>query len=267
MATPAIERFTVESDGNVGISVMRTGSGPALLLIHGSLLNAALSWGAVLAKLAGHFTVYAMDRRGRAPSGDGESYSISMETRDIARVVETIGRPITILAHSFGGLATLEALEQLKGVARLILYEPPVTGSHPSPDSERIMRDMESALEVNDREKIVTRFLCDQVGAPPERLAGFKSSPIWPLVLQIASTLPRESRAVNTPRDLAPRLARCTIPTVMLLGSETPGRLRESSLFVSKAIPGCRLVMLEGQGHSAMMDAPDFFADKIVELA
>jgi pimeloyl-ACP methyl ester carboxylesterase len=270
MATPAIERFTVASGGNVDISVMKTGAGPALLLIHGALLNAALSWGAVLAKLAGHFTVYAMDRRGRAPSGDAESYSISMETGDIARVVEAIGQPVTILAHSYGALATLEALEaldQLKAVTRLLLYEPPITQAPLGPESEETMQRMDRALLENDREKIVTIFLCEQIGAPQERLAAFKSSPIWPLVLQIASTLPRESRTVNTPRDLAPRLARCTIPTIMLLGSETPGRLRESSIFVSQTIPGARLVMLEGQGHAAMMDAPDFFADKIVELA
>jgi pimeloyl-ACP methyl ester carboxylesterase len=266
MATPAIERFTVES-GNVGISVMKTGSGPALLLIHGALLNAALSWGAVLAKLAGHFTVYAMDRRGRAPSGDAEDYSISMETGDIARVVEAIGQPVTILAHSYGALATLEALEQLKGVIRLLLYEPPITPAPLGPESEETMLRMDRALLANDREQIVTVFLCEQIGAPPERLAAFKSSPIWPVVLQIASTLPRETRTVNTPRDLAPRLAQSTIPTIMLLGSETPDRLKESSIFVSQAIPGARLVMLEGQGHTAMMDAPDFFADKIVELA
>jgi len=266
MATPAIDRFTVQS-GNVGISVMKTGSGPALLLIHGALLNATLSWGAVLAKLAAHFTVYAMDRRGRAPSGDGEGYSISMETGDIARVVEAIGQPVAILAHSYGALATLEALEQLKGVARLILYEPPFTLAARGADSDRITQAMENALQANDREKIATVFLLEQIGAPPERLVAFKSSPIWPIVLQIAPTLPRESRAVNTPREMADRLARCTIPTILLLGTETQGRMKDNSIFVSQAIPGARLVMLEGQGHGAMMEAPDFFADKIVKLA
>jgi pimeloyl-ACP methyl ester carboxylesterase len=267
MAIPAIERFTVASGGDVGISVMKTGTGPALLLIHGALLNATLSWAAVLPKLAEHFTVYAMDRRGRAPSGDGEDYSISMEVDDIVRVIGAIGQPVTLLAHSYGALVTLEALERLKGIARLILYEPPLTLAPLGPASEKIMLDMESALRLNDREQIATVFLRDQIGAPPERLAAFRSSPIWPLVLQISPTLPRESRAVNTPRDLAERLAGCTIPTTMLLGSESPARLRDSSIFVSKAIPGARLVMLEGQGHSAMMDAPDFFAGKIVELA
>lgn len=267
MATPAIERFTVDADGNVPISVMRTGSGPALLLVHGALLNATLSWGAVLAKLAGHFTVYAMDRRGRAPSGDAEGYSLSMEAGDIARVVEAIGEPVTVLAHSYGALATLEALEHLKGVTRLLLYEPPFTATPPGPASDEIMRRMDSALEANDREKIVSIFLREQIGAPPEVLAAFQSSPFWPVVLQIAPTLPREARSVNTPRDMAGRLTRCAIPIVMLLGTETPGRMRDNSIFVSQTVPGARLVMLEGQGHTAMMDAPDFFVDKIVELA
>jgi pimeloyl-ACP methyl ester carboxylesterase len=267
MATPAIERFTVASDDNVLISVMKTGSGPALLLVHGSLLNATLSWGAVLEKLARHFTVYAMDRRGRAPSGDAEGYSISMEADDIARVVEAIGQPVTVLAHSYGALATLEALEQLKGVARLLLYEPPFIAATPGPASDEILRRMDSALEANDREKIVSIFLREQIGAPPEVLAAFQSSPMWPVVLQIASTLPREARSVNTPRDLAGRLTRCTIPTIMLLGTETPGRMRENSILVSQTVPGARLVMLEGQGHTAMMEAPDFFVDKVVELA
>ena len=268
MATPTIERFTVESSDNAGISVMKSGTGPALLLVHGALLNATLSWAAVLPKLAGHFTVYAMDRRGRAPSGDAEDYSISLEARDIVRVIEAIGRPVIVLAHSYGALVTLEALDDLKmDVAQLILYEPPFTLAPLGPEAEKIMLDMESALQSNDREKIATVFLRDQIGAPPERLAAFRSSPIWPIVLQIASTLPREARAVNTPRDLAERLKRCRIPTTMLLGSESPASLKESSIFVSETIPGSRLVMLEGQGHAAMMEAPDFFAGKIVELA
>jgi pimeloyl-ACP methyl ester carboxylesterase len=267
MPPPNIERFTVASSSNVGISAMKTGTGPALLLIHGALLNATLSWSAVLQKLAEHFTVYAMDRRGRAPSGDAEDYSISLEAGDIVRVIKAIGQPVTVLAHSYGALATLEALDQLNGVAQLILYEPPVTLAPLGPETEEIMLRMEGALQENDREKIVTIFLCEQIGAPPERLAAFRSSPIWPIVLQIASTLPRESRAVNTPRTLDERLAQCRIPTTMLLGTETPARMKDSSIFVSKGIPGCRLVMLEGQGHSAMMDAPDLFAGQIVEIA
>jgi pimeloyl-ACP methyl ester carboxylesterase len=57
------------------------------------------------------------------------------------------------------------------------------------------------------------------------------------------------------------------IPITVVLGTETQGRLRDSALFLRDAVPGCRMVMLEGQGHCAMLDAPDFFASKVLEIA
>jgi len=260
----ATERFTVLSKDGVEISVQKAGSGPALLLIHGALLNGSLSWGAVLPKLAERFTVYAMDRRGRASSGDAKQYSLSNEADDIAAVVGAIGGPVVVLAHSYGALATLEALDRLQAVSHLILYEPPVTLT---PSDPAIVANLERALEANDREEIVMTFLRDQIRVPLDRIEMMKSSPIWPIVLQIAPTLPRESRAVNTYRHSAGNLANYTSRTTVLLGSETVGLLRETAFFLRAAIPNCQLVILEGQGHGAMLDAPEFFAAKVLELA
>jgi pimeloyl-ACP methyl ester carboxylesterase len=261
------ERFTVRSRDGVEISVQKAGAGPALLLIHGALLNGTISWGAVQPKFAEHFTVYAMERRGRAPSGDAKEYSIANEADDIAAVVDAISGPVILLAHSYGALASLDALDRLKAVSHLILYEPPVTAEGAMPDSDVVLANLDRALEDNDREQLVTTFLRDQVRAPVERIGTMKTSPIWPIVLQIASTLPRESRAVNTYRPSRERLANWKTPTTVLLGSMTTGLLRDAAFFVREAIPGCRMVILEGQGHGAMLDAPDFFADKILEIA
>jgi pimeloyl-ACP methyl ester carboxylesterase len=260
----ATERFTVPSKDGVEISVQKAGSGPALLLIHGALLNGAISWGAVLPKLAEHFTVYAMDRRGRAPSGDAKEYSIAKEADDIAAVVEAIGGQVIVLAHSYGGLATLEALDRLKTVSHLILYEPAFALQ---PGDPAIAAKLDRALEANDREELVTTFLRDQIRAPVDRIGPLKSSPIWPIVLQISPTLPRESRTVNTYNASRERFASWKAPTTVLLGSVTVGMLRDAAFFVRDAIPGCHLVILEGQGHGAMLDAPDFFAAKIMEIA
>jgi pimeloyl-ACP methyl ester carboxylesterase len=258
------ERFTVVSKDGVLISVQKAGSGPALLLIHGALLNGSLSWGAVLPQLSEHFTVYAMDRRGRAPSGDAIDYSISNEVDDVVAVIDAIDEPITVLAHSYGALVSLEALNRLSSVRRLLLYEPPVSLK---PDTTDAVANMQRALEDGDHAELVTTFLRDQVRVPPDNIAKMRSSPMWPIVLEIAPTLARESRAVNTPRMSKERLANCKIPTTLLLGSETVGLLRDSAFFVRDAIPGCRLVILEGQGHGAMLDAPDYFAGKVLEIA
>jgi pimeloyl-ACP methyl ester carboxylesterase len=244
--------------------VQKAGSGPSLLLVHGALLNGSLTWGAVLPKLAERFTVYAMDRRGRAPSGDAKEYSIENEADDIGAVVESISGPVIVMAHSYGARAALEGLDRLKSVSHLILYEPPITfetaGGGP-------LAAMDRALEAGDREQIVTTFLRDQIRVPPDRIEMMKASPIWPVVLDISPTLPRESRAVNTRRLAAEPLANWKTPATVLLGSETVGMPRDAAFFVQKNIPGCRLVILEGQGHGAMLDAPDFFATKILEIA
>jgi pimeloyl-ACP methyl ester carboxylesterase len=268
MPAIAIERFTVRSTGNVDISVQKTGAGPALLLVHGALLNATAWWGPLLRRIAGHFTVYAMDRRGRAPSGDAEDYSLSMEGEDIVRVAEAIGTTFAMLAHSYGAVATLDAIDRLKAVSRLILYEPPLTLTPLGrPDSEKVIGDMEKALRDGDREEAVTIFLRDQVRMPRKQMAAFRWSPKWPVAVEIAHTLPRESRVVNTCRDWSEKLANCSIPTTVFLGSETTAsELRDGSMFVSRSIPGCSLKMLQGQGHNAMLDAPDFFAATVVGI-
>jgi pimeloyl-ACP methyl ester carboxylesterase len=258
------QRITVRSKDGVEISVQKAGAGPALLLIHGALLNGSLSWGAVLPKLAERFTVYAMDRRGRAPSGDAKQYSIANEVDDVSAVLEAIGGPAVLLAHSYGALVTVDALPLLKTVSRLILYEPPVA-LHPVESD--VVANLERALQADDRDQLVTIFLRDQVRASVERITAMKSSPIWPIVLQIAPTLPRESRAANGYQPSAERLAAWKTSTTMLLGSKTTGLLRDAAYFVRDAIPGCRMVILEGQGHGAMLDAPAFFASKIIEIA
>lgn len=259
----AAERFTVVSKDGVEISVQKAGSGPALLLIHGALLNGSISWGPVLQRLAKRFTVYAMDRRGRAPSGDAKEYSISREADDIASVVAAIGGPVTVLAHSYGALACLEALDQLAAVSHLILYEPPLSLKPPETDA---VAKMDQALKAGDHAEVVISFLRDQIGAPPEGIAMMQASPIWPIVLAIAPTLPRESRAVNTPHPWTDRLAMWKTPTTLLLGSKTVGLLKDAILFLSDAIPGSQLVILEGQGHGAPLDAPDYFAGKVMEI-
>jgi pimeloyl-ACP methyl ester carboxylesterase len=267
MAAPIAERFTVRSGDGVPISVRKAGSGPALLLVHGSLQNGTLSWGAVLPRLAERFTVYAMDRRGRAPSGDATPYSLEKEADDIVQVVRAIGSPLQVLGHSYGALASMVAENRFAGVERLILYEPPLLLDPLGPRGEEVVARMQAALDAADRAKVVAIFLRDQIGAPPERLAQMQASPIWPVVLEIASTLPRESREVNTYRSWQERLARWKTPLTMMLGTVSSARLKESTNFVAQSVPGCRVVMLEGQGHGAMLEAPDLFLAKLIEIA
>jgi pimeloyl-ACP methyl ester carboxylesterase len=261
------QRLTVQSKHGVAISIQKSGSGPALLLVHGAALDGSASWSLVLPSLAQHFTVYAMDRRGRPPSGDAKTHSLAAEVEDLAAVVDSIGDPLTLLGHSYGGVVALAAMERLKSVSRLILYEPPVFESPRDPQFEKIVEAMERALESNDRQEVVTIFLRDQVGTVSSMLERIRSSPVWPKAIELAATLPRESRVVNTYRVDTDRLAKWTIPATMLLGSESPSDVRDGAMFVGRSIPGCATAVLEGQGHSAMLSAPDLFVAKVLQVA
>ena len=261
------EWLSVPSKDGVAISVEKSGSGPALLLVHGAMVDGTYSWALVRAALGRHFTTYALDRRGRGKSGDAPGYSLSDEVADLLAVLHAIPEPVTLVAHSYGGVVTLAALDQLANVARLILYEPPVFEKPRSLGADKVSDDMQRALEAGDREQVPLIFLRDQIGATPDALAAVRASSMWAKALEVAHTLPREVRVVNTLRLADESLPNCRIPTTMLLGGASTSEMREATRWVGTSIPGCRTVVLEGQGHSAMTSAPELFVRAVLEIA
>ena len=261
------EAWTVRAPDGVPISVQKSGAGPALLLVHGSGVDGGFAWPAVLPALNKQFTVYVMDRRGRGASGDGKAYTLAAEGADIAAVARRIGSPVIVLGHSYGALCAIAALDRLKNVTHLILYEPPLLAQAPGPEWAKAVGEMEQALAANDRERVAATFLRDAVGLPAQAIEGMRDSPPWKKQMETAATLPREARAVGAYRLPKAQLARWKVPTTMFLGSQTQGYLKDAAPLVCHAIPGCRIVTLEGQGHLAMAYAPDLFVAQIVKAA
>src|SRR5215470_16425578 len=116
---------TITSRDGTAIAFVRSGAGPALVLVHGTTADHT-RWKPLLPRLETHFTVYAVDRRGRGGSGDAPDYSIEREFDDIAAVVDAIGEPVLLLGHSYGAVCSLEASLRTQHVSKLVLYEPPI---------------------------------------------------------------------------------------------------------------------------------------------
>jgi len=263
----AQEKIVVRSPDGVPISILKTGSGPALVLVHGSA-SFSSSWGASLPALASHFTVYAMDRRGRPPSGDAETYSMKAETYDIAAVVEAVaGESVTLVAHSYGAVVAVAAAangDLPKKVARLILYEPP-TYVGETQESTRMRAELNAAWEAGDRDQVVSLFLTRVLGLPAATLAGMRASPVWPVMTGMAHTMHRESQAVASFKVPVEDLGKWKIPTTMLLGSQSPQQTGDGTRLICDAMPNCKLVILEGQGHLAPQLAPALFVSKVLD--
>src|SRR5262249_38481036 len=73
---------SVRSRDRTVIRYLRRGSGPPLLLIHGTNANYN-QWLPIMPALSRHHTVYAMARRGHQGSEDAASYELDREIEDV----------------------------------------------------------------------------------------------------------------------------------------------------------------------------------------
>jgi pimeloyl-ACP methyl ester carboxylesterase len=236
--------------------------GPPLVLVHGTGAANPVAW-TVTPALEEHFTAYAVDRRGHGESGDGSTYAIEREFEDITAVVDSIGEPVHLLGHSFGGLVALEAALLTRNLRKLVLYEsfsPP--GIPPYP--EGVIDRLQAMLDAGDREAVLTVFYGEVAGISPDEIEQLRSSPAWPARLAAAQTLPREARADEQYRFEAQRFKDLYVPVLFLLGGNSPNSFKEGTELVHKALPDSRIAVMPGQQHIAMYTAPDLFLNEVL---
>jgi pimeloyl-ACP methyl ester carboxylesterase len=254
----------VTSKDGTSIAFWRSGEGPPLLLVHGATADHTTTWRFVRPKLERHFTVYAMDRRGRGGSGDAPDYKLQREAEDVAAVVDAINEPVNVLGHSYGGLCALHAALITPNLRRLIVYEGvPLRGADEVGPS--IIDRMQAMLETGDMEGVLVTMYRDLVEMPPEELELLRSQrDAWAVRLRNAPTLPRELRALER-YTLAPeRFESMETPTLLLVGGDSPPRELENARGVAEALPEARVVILPGQQHAAMYTAPELFVREVV---
>ena len=83
---------------------------PLLLFVHGGR-DHSRSWDRMAAALRDDYHVVAIDLRGHGDSGwsVGGNYGLPDCALDLVRVIETIGSPARVVAHSYGGAVSLLA--------------------------------------------------------------------------------------------------------------------------------------------------------------
>ena len=210
-----------------------------------------------------YFTVYAVDRRGRGGSGDAPGYVFESECDDVAALVDTIGKPVFLLGHSFGAICALEASMRTKNVRKLVLYEPPIVTGAPIYPAEVIDR-LNERLLAGDREGAVTTFYREVVRTSENDLRTLRALPNWPGRIAAAHTIPREMKSSDEYRFKASRFAGFDTPTLLLVGGESPAHFRDAVKAVHAAIPSAHVAVLPGQQHAAMNTAPEIFLRQVI---
>ena len=263
--TDTAVNHAVSQDGTA-IGYWTSGTGPPLLLVHGGFGDHS-RWDALRPHLESHVTVHAMDRRGRGASGDGPDYDVAREAEDVAAVVDAIaagaGTSVDVYGVSSGASYALAAAALTDHIGRLVLYEP-AAGSAEDLVPPEFLDRLEAMLADGQREKLVEAFFREALGLTPEQLETMRAQPSWQGRVDAAHTFPRE---LATPPERwfdARQAAGVTVPVLMLQGSETDAALARDTQTVAAALPDVRIVVLEGQAHSADFLAPELVAEKLL---
>jgi len=259
---------TATSKDGTKIAFKRTGNGPPLVLVHGSAGDHA-RWELfdVRPTLAQHFTVYAMDRRGRGGSGDASQYMPEREFEDVAAVVNSIDEPVTLLGHSYGAFCALGASLLTDNLHKLILYEPVFLVNNHKFVSDDVIDEMEALQAKGYKEELLIFFMKEVARISRNEIEVLRSAPNWQSRVDAAHTLLRETVA-PTRFTFDPRqFSGMTTPTLLLSGSESPAFFKEVTSVVDDMLPHSRIVSFNGHGHVAMNSAPELFIEKVLEFA
>jgi pimeloyl-ACP methyl ester carboxylesterase len=253
---------TITTPNGVTIAYTRSGKGPPLVLVHGTAEDQA-RWTPILRPLAEHFTVYAIDRRGRNQSGDADAYSLQDEAADLVNVVEAIGGPVHLLSHSYGALCVMEAMLRTEHLGKLIFYEPPMPlkGDFYAPGS---IDGLEALLRQDDLLGVITTFLRDFLHLTPLELELVTYLPFWPGRVAAAHTIPRELRQIQGYHFQAERFGAVNAPTLILVGGDSPSYMKDAAEALRDALPNSQLSGMPGQQHNAISTAPDLFVREVL---
>jgi pimeloyl-ACP methyl ester carboxylesterase len=211
-----------------------------LLFVHGSVVNADLTWSAQKS-LAERFEIMAPNRRGFPPGPDVER----VDFEDEAVWLEQFLEPGThLVGHSYGGvIALLAAARRAEQVRSLTVIEPPAFGvarGHPAVEEFVAGIDEHWAHGPRDPGEFLRGFL---------GLVGTSTPPgsFTPELLQGARTLmvERSPAEADIPLD---DLARAPFPKLVVSGAHSPAF--EAVCDVLEERLGAERAVLPGMGHS-----------------
>jgi len=261
------ERGAAISRDGTSIGWVRAGSGPPLVLVHGTTADHT-TFRVVGPRFAERHTVVAIDRRGREPSGDTPPYALEREFEDVAAVVDGLtadgGAAVDVVGHSFGGRCGLGAATLTANLRRLVLYESAPAPSGAAFDRPEVVARLRELEAGGQPEELLRVFLADVVGFDAGEVAAFEAAPYYPARVAAAGTVVRElvADAVG-PEGLIGVARRVSVPVVQLVGEASRPIFHAAAAHLDDVLAHGRVVVLPGQKHGAHHRDPDRFVAEV----
>jgi pimeloyl-ACP methyl ester carboxylesterase len=211
------------------LHVVRRGSGPPIVFLHGMGTSAA-TWDRCMALLDDRFTVVAPDLLGHGTSpvpDDAAEYTRDRTLVDVDEIIAELDAPPVVVGHSLGGYLALAHAATRPDSSRGVV----VLNTGPG------YRDDAKREEWNAR----SRRNAHRFGVPE----------------QVTTMNLQEDSVVMD------RLADMRTPTLVLAGGDDRPEYTGAGQYLERKMPNARLVVVEGGGHSMHEDT---HASEVSEL-
>jgi len=256
---------SVVAPAESGLALSVYGSGPDIVLIHGSLGDYR-QWNAIAERLESKYRVIAISRRyhwPNPPPHPDTSYMYEGHAADIQLLLDAIGHPVHVVGHSYGaGVALLAALRAPESIQSLTLIELPFGSLLPAATPElapelasrEAMVTMAKAfVHAGDNER-ASKALIDWVQASD---GGFDRLPqaVRDGLLANAKTI-GPNIAAAAPSVTCEDLNALRVPTLVLNGELTRMWYRLIGQAAAACVPDAQAAIIERAGHMAIVENP-----------
>jgi len=258
----------VESRDGTIIGYWKTGQGPSVVLLHGSM-ESARSHMLLASALAGDFTVYLPDRRGRGLSGPHRTdHSVRTEVEDLEAVVTEAGASLAF-GVSAGGAVVLEAARALPALRKVAVFEPALVMDGAVHriwlarfDQEIARGDVAGAmvtsmfglqmappfLKVMPRRLLA--WMTEKMMAKEERQAGADAI----TMRKLAPTIHHEGALIAELAGTFDNFRDLDVDVLLMGGSKGLSALKPWRDTLEKSLPQCRRIEFEGLDHGSSSD-------------
>ena len=253
--------------GRKSAGFVEAGEGEPAILLHSSGYCHS-QWKSTIDALSSEFRMISPDLLGYGETGpwSGDHLTLTDEVAHLDMLIRTIGEPVHLVGHSYGGGVALRAAYEIGSRLRsLVLVEPTafhlLNQDHTEDaslfeEASRLARETIDAVEEGNLDLAAQVFVDYWNGAGRwSLLARDKRSRIRARMVKIAfdfRALFGESVPISSYR-------RIKVPTLVLAGTHSPTPARALSRIVARALPSCRHRTVSFAGHLLPLTHKDVF--------
>jgi pimeloyl-ACP methyl ester carboxylesterase len=250
---------------------VESGSGPALILIHGSISDYR-EWSKQIETFAQRYHVIAYSRRyhwpNPGPASDTDA-SLDRQVSDLLEFIKATGiEKASLIGHSFGGAAALVfTLKHPELVQSLILAEPAVSGVlSKTPDNDTVLKEsqyvrahMKEVFATGNAELIVKTYATHVAPGDYERATAEERQ----MLLENVTAFQLDFTSQRSPFTCADA-QKINVPVLVLCGDQSPIGLQRIAESTAQCIKGAKFVRIAQATHWLQHDQPQRFNEQVL---